>query len=168
MNTFFELNNKRDVPLRRSRDTDEIGFEEGLVMLHYFIGFNTTSSILFDYNLLNEKDAILAARKSQTKNEEKSAETKDIQLTPNKPTKPLNSSSPAYSPPSANSKNSPVVAQPEINPEHEIKKRLLSTYRPVDIPESPSKSSVKIKMSNRRLFSYGYYSESCFFGLYNG
>ncbi|CAI2370081.1 unnamed protein product [Moneuplotes crassus] len=166
MKLFSHLNNGRDVPLRRSRDTDRIGYDEGLFIMKNFINHNTSSSILFDCNLLNQYSS-----EEQKKSEEdpkvlKVIKNKNLnQLTPLKTMKPLSSSSPAYSPPSSKSTQK-VVSKP---PAKDVQHNLVRTYRPVEmLQELPARPQARKISNEKSMFSYGYYSERSFFGIYSG
>lgn len=47
MNEFYHLKNAEGKPLRRSRDTEVINFEEGLEITRIIAHYNSQNSILF-------------------------------------------------------------------------------------------------------------------------
>ena len=48
MNTFSEMVNKEGLPIKRCRDTDTIGFDEGMIMTRACLEHFTASSLLLE------------------------------------------------------------------------------------------------------------------------
>ena len=196
MNNFLHLCNAEGLPMKRCRDTDEIGFDEGLFMVNTCLSHFPCSSMLKDSKqvdfkyLQNEAESLYVKRLEESKisvQEEFKTSVKSasyhtpqksnpdkVEVSKNcsdddssdKKSSKLSSGSKAYSPYKA-------IKGIELDmdtTDQQTRERFLKGFRSCNGISGKAKQ-IAMKSSDmcgKVLFSYGFYSKPDFFGLYNG
>jgi hypothetical protein len=191
MNSFSHLKNCEGLPIRRCRDTDMIDFEEGMFMAKTCLDLYPTSSILLDneqvdfkYIQYEAQNQYFPAEKAKSMEDEKEAklqaddmQSKRSMITPTKTSKfeesksdssgkktqgKLNSASKAYSPFKA--VKSHIGLECLTFEDKAQVKKFFKCFRSCDSVDPSGENNV----FGSSVFSFGYYSNRDYFGLYSG